>query len=76
MIVWMNSSTEVDTARMRTVATLCATANDGPKNIEASTTMIENEGVTTHQRLGERYARNWNGTIARQAMPGTYMYQR
>src|SRR5437762_11845385 len=76
MIVWMNSSTEADTARIRIVATDCATANDGPKNIDASRNMIENVIGTTIVRSRERYAANWNGIITTHAMPGTHMYQR
>ena len=53
MIVCMNNRTDVATERIRTVATDCATANEGPKNIEASMTMTENIGTTTAM-FGER----------------------
>jgi hypothetical protein len=35
MSVWMKSSSDVATDRMRTVASDCVMANDGPKNTAA-----------------------------------------
>src|SRR5881394_651498 len=72
----MNNSTDADTARILTVAIACATANDGPKNIDASRNIIENVIGTTTLKSCERYAANWNGTMMTHAIPGTHMYQR
>ena len=44
----MNSSTDADIARIRTVASDWPMAKDGPKNIEASTTITVN--VEHHDR--------------------------
>ena len=56
MIVWMNSSTEADTARIRTVAIDWATANEGPKNIDANTNINENV-IGTDEREIRRQVR-------------------
>ncbi len=42
----MNNSTDADTERMRVVASDYATANEGPKNIDASTNIAENAAGT------------------------------
>src|SRR6185369_12929596 len=73
--VCTSSSNDVATARERSVASVCDTANDGPKNIDASEIMMKNDGMTRFRSF-ERYAKNWNGTITSVAMPGTHMYQR
>ena len=57
MSVWMNSSNDVATERMRSVASACVMANDGPKNTAAMNIRPTNEGSTT-ARSGDRYARN------------------
>src|SRR5215510_13733525 len=73
--VWTNRSSEVATDRMRTVASDWVITNDGPKNTAAMKIRPTNDGSAT-LKLGDRYARNWNGTQTRVAAPGTHKYHR
>ena len=72
----MNSSSDVATDRIRSVASACVIANDGPKNTAAMNIMPTERRQHERRDPGDRYARNWNGTHSSVAMPGTHMYQR
>ena len=67
MMVWMNSSTDAETARMRTVAMDCATANDGPKNIEARMNIAENVIGTTNAFQTQEIFQNVGSELQAQA---------
>ena len=57
MSVWMNSSSDVATERIRSVASAWVMANDGPKNTAAMNIRPTNDGSTT-ARSADRKARN------------------
>src|SRR5262245_32564636 len=73
--VCTSRSSDVATDRMRSGEMACVIANDGPKNTAAMNVIAPNVGSTADM-LGERYAKNWNGTHRNVAIPGTHKYQR